>query len=94
METVVVTRHKGLVVYLQELGLTTPDTPILEHATPDLISGKHVIGVLPLWLAACADQVTEVPINIPVELRGQELSADQMREWAGVPVTYTVRMLA
>ncbi len=91
--TIVVTRHKGLVEYLIEIGMITADTPIIEHATAEDVTGKHVIGVLPLWLASHAALVTEVPLNIPAEWRGQELTAAQMRQVAGIATTYKVQAL-
>lgn len=90
----VVTRHAGLVEHLLGLGLITAETPIIPHATPKQVAGQHVIGVLPLSLAALAASVTEVPLNLPPELRGVELSAAQVALYAGEPVTYIVRRAA
>jgi putative CRISPR-associated protein (TIGR02620 family) len=90
MNKVVVTRHPALVDYLVELGLITKDTEILTHVTREDIAGKDVIGVLPLHLAAAAWSVTEVPLDIPAELRGKELDLEDLRQYAGKPVTYHV----
>jgi putative CRISPR-associated protein (TIGR02620 family) len=87
----VVTRHKALVQYLIEEGMITAETPILSHVTSKDVEDKHVIGVLPLHLAALAATVTEVPLDIPAELRGQELDLEQVRAFAGDPVKYSVR---
>ena len=89
-EVVVVTRHSGLVWYLIEIGLISEGASVLSHATPDDVRGRHVIGVLPLRLAALAALVTEVPLDIPPELRGVELTLEQVRQYAGEPVTYIV----
>ena len=91
MEKVVVTRHRALVDYLIEEGIVSEDVPVLTHATMDDVRGKHVIGVLPLRLAAAAAVVTEVPLNLPPELRGKELTVEEVRRYAGPPVTYEVR---
>jgi hypothetical protein len=88
--TVVVTRHKALVDYLVEVGLIQPDAEVLASVTADQIRGKHVVGVLPLHLAAEADLVTVVPLDLPAELRGVELSLDQVRQYAGPPSTFKV----
>ena len=77
METIVVTRHPALVEYLTEIGLLPNGVTVLIHVTPEDVVGKHVIGVLPLHLAALAD-------------RGVELDLARMREIAGDPVTYRV----
>ena len=88
----VVTRHKALVQYLLETGMITAETPVLSHVNaPEDVLGKHVIGVLPMHLAAKAATVTEIPLDIPSELRGQELDLEQVRAFAGDPVKYSVR---
>lgn len=87
---VVVTRHPALVEFLREQGVLTAGARVVAHATPEDVAGQHVVGVLPLRLAALAASVTEVPLNLPAELRGQELSLEQVRQYAGAPVTYRV----
>ena len=79
---VVVTRHPALVEYLREEGVIDETTEIIEHASPDDVRGRHVIGVLPHHLSAEAASVTEVPLNLPPELRGQELTVEQVRQYA------------
>ena len=91
MDTIVVTRHKALVEFLIETGMVTAETPIIAHVTSKDVEGMHVIGVLPLHLAALAATVTEIPLDIPAELRGKELDLEQVRRFAGDPVTYSVR---
>ena len=61
MNTIVITRHPALVEYLAEINLIPAGTPVISHATPADVQGRHVIGVLPLSLAALAESVTEVP---------------------------------
>lgn len=92
-ECVVVTRHPALVEYLVEQGLIPAGAQVITHATPADVRGRDVIGVLPLSLAALAQTVTEVPLNLPAELRGQELSLAQVRQYAGAPVIYEVNRL-
>lgn len=87
----VVTRHKGLCEYLIHQGLITSDTPIIEHATPEDVTGRHVLGVLPHWLSSKAASVTEVPLNVPAEKRGVELTLDDMMLFAGDAKTYVVQ---
>ena len=91
MNTIIVTRHKALVQYLIETGMVTAETPIIAHVTSKDVEDKHVIGVLPMHLAALAATVTEIPLDIPAELRGKELNLEQVRRFAGDPVTYSVR---
>lgn len=90
-ETIIVTRHAGLVEYLREQGIASADAPVIDHATPELVRGKRVVGVLPLHLAVHAAEVVEVPMNIPASLRGQELTAKETAQHAAPPVSYTVQ---
>jgi putative CRISPR-associated protein (TIGR02620 family) len=90
METVIITRHPALVDYLIDAGICAEETPVIAHATSSDIAEKHVIGVLPINLAALAAKVTVVPLALPQELRGVELSLEQVRQYAGPPETYRV----
>ncbi|MEK9770271.1 MAG: CRISPR-associated protein Csx16 [Betaproteobacteria bacterium] len=91
MDTIVVTRHKALVEFLIETGKVSAETPVLSHVTSKDVEGMHVIGILPMHLAALAATVTEIPLDIPAELRGKELNLEQVRQFAGDPVKYSVR---
>ena len=87
----VVTRHSGLVEYLLETGvITNGEYELFDHASPDVVKGKDVIGVLPHSLSCLTTSFTEVPMCIPAELRGVELTLEHMRQYAKVPVTYYV----
>lgn len=88
--TIVVTRHPALVEYLIEIGLADEYTPVLEHAARNDLLGQHVIGVLPLHLVVLARSVVYVPLDIPPELRGQELTLEQVRQYAGAPAEFAV----
>lgn len=90
METIVVTRHAALVEYLENIGIIPVGAPVISHATADDVKGKHVIGVLPLSLAALAESVTEFPLNVPADMRGKELSLAEVVKFAGKPATYKV----
>lgn len=86
----VVTRHPALVEYLREIGLADEGTEVISHATPDVVRGKRVCGVLPHSLSALCETFTEVPLVLPPELRGKELTIEEIRKHAGDPVTYRV----
>lgn len=94
MEQVIVTRHPALVEYLIEKRYVTTGTPALTHCAPEDIKGKHVLGVLPLHLAAHAARVTEIPLSMPPEMRGKELSIEEVRSIAQPPRTFEVRLVA
>lgn len=90
-KTLVITRHPALVDYLRELGLVDEEAEVATHATPELVRGRHVIGVLPHSLSCLAASFTEIPLRLTPELRGKELTLETLREIAGDPVTYQVR---
>ena len=91
METIIVTRHAALVQYIINSGLApSHGTKVLSHATAEDVEGKHVIGVLPLHLAALAAKVTVVTIDIPLEKRGVELSLEDLNEMVVETVSYKV----
>lgn len=93
VETIVVTRHPALVDLLVERGIIEAGTPVISHATPEQVAYRDVIGVLPLSLAALANSVTEIPLALTPELRGQELDLDTLRSIAGEAVTYRVEKM-
>ena len=93
MDTVVVTRHASLIELLRERGLVDDSARVLSHATPDDVRGARVIGVLPLSLAALADSIVEVPLALTPEMRGRELTLDELRAVAGEATTYRVRVI-
>ena len=90
---VVITRHSALVEHLLEIGLITPETPVISHASPEEVQGKDVIGVLPLSLACLARSITEIPLALTPEDRGRELTIERLREIAGSPTTYKVTVV-
>lgn len=90
MSTLIVTRHKGLVQYLVAKGFVGADVEVVEHASAEVVEGKHVWGVLPHNLSVLCSSFTEVPLSPPAELRGKELTMEQVEQYAGKPVTYMV----
>jgi len=93
-DVVVVTRHDALVALLRERGIIQgDDVTVLAHASADDVRGRHVIGVLPLSLAALAASVTEIPLSLTPDMRGRELGLDELRGIAGQAVTYQVTVV-
>ncbi len=76
--TVIITRHTGLVEWLKSTRPELADAPILDTATPADVQGKDVYGALPLHLAALAASVTVVEFTTAVVRGGMDLSADEM----------------
>lgn len=90
MIDLIVTRHQGLVEYLTEIGLADSTTEVVSHASPDAVAGKNVCGVLPHSLSCLCESFTEIPLVLPADLRGKELTCEDVRQYAGQPVTYKV----
>lgn len=91
MQTIVVTKHKALVEYLLNIKLIDKSTPVIHHASAADVAGRHVIGILPYWLAAKAERITEIQLHAPPEKYGQELTLDEVTQYASEPRTYEVR---
>src|SRR5574343_753417 len=88
MENIIVTRHAGLVNWLEQHGVTGK---VIAQATPEDVAGKHVFGVLPMWLAVHAASVTEVSMPaLRLEQRGKDITPAEMDEAGAVMKTYVV----
>lgn len=91
---IVITRHRALVEYLLKRGLIIDTTQVISDVRGgkvELIRGKHVIGVLPHALSCLCASFTEIPMNVPFELRGTELTIEQVEQFAQPIQTYFVR---
>mgnify|MGYP000955834578 CR=1 FL=1 len=88
----IVTRHSGAVEWLHRKGITGE---VVSHISPsESLEGKIVIGNIPLWVAAQADEVWAIEIpNLPSELRGVDISAEQMEELGAKISKYYVQKL-
>lgn len=93
----VVTRHPGARAWL-EAQLGQPVHSIAHLNPQDIVPGCCYYGVFPLNLAAaiCAAgaECWAISMDMPPHLRGQELSADQLRQLGATLVRYDVRTLA
>ena len=88
----VVTRHKALVSYLIDKNIIKEgEYKLIEHADYKDVEGQNVIGVLPLQLASYAKSITEVPLKLTSQMRGKELTFDEVEKIAEEPVQYIVR---
>ena len=88
----IVTRHKALVDYILDKDIIKEgEYKLIEHADYPEVQGQDVIGVLPLQLASYAKSVTEVPLKLTPEMRGKELTFEEVEKIAQEPVQYIVR---
>lgn len=91
-KNLIVTRHSTLVEWLKIHGI---EGRVIAQATTEDVRGKHVYGILPLWLAAVAETVTEVSMpGLPLEARskvnGGDFTLAQMDEWGAEMRTFVV----
>ena len=91
-ENLIVTRHAPLVAWLEKHGITGK---VIAQATPEDVRGKNVYGVLPMWLGAEANTVTEVSMpGIPLEARtrmnGGDFTIEEMDSWGASMRTFVV----
>lgn len=78
----IITRHKGLVELMVEDGLIPASSKVLSHVEdPESLNNRWVIGILPMHLAAKATVFSCPELDLPFELRGKELSKDEMRPY-------------
>ena len=90
-DKLVVTRHKALVDHLFKKGLVEEGTPVVRHVVrPGEVQGKHVYGHLPFHLAVHAASITTIPLNVPADMRGVELTLEEIDRYAGTPTQFVV----
>lgn len=76
MNYLIVTRHAGLVEWLAQRGIMGE---VIAHATPEQVGGRHVVGALPMHLAALAASVTVVDLpGLTPDQRGKDLTPAEM----------------
>lgn len=76
-ETIIVSRHAGVVEWLRSRGITGE---VVTHVNdPTEIAGKDVIGILPLHLASVAASITTIDMpGLPADKRGVDLTPAEM----------------
>ena len=91
-----VSRHAGAQEWAQNNGFENAE--VVSHFDPAVVEpGDMVIGTLPVHLAA---QVCErggryfhLSLQVPQEMRGIELSADQMEEFGASVTEFVIKYL-
>ena len=87
IETIIVTRHQGLVEWLERQGIKGEVKP---SVTVSDVKGKHVIGALPAHIAQHAMYITSVDYTCPFEKRGKDLTADDLDSYGAKLFDYVV----
>lgn len=76
-----VTRHNGVLNLFRESGMIKKDCRIIRHAHVHDVMGKHVAGIIPVPLASYCASYTAIEIQYPPELRGMELTEEEVRRY-------------
>lgn len=88
---VLVTRHETLVEYFSNMGITFDK--VIAHATAEDVTDNDVYEILPLHLASLANTVTTIDMNLPVEMRGKELSLSDIETYFTGMSTYQIKKI-
>lgn len=91
MEKLVVTRYQSLVEYMKKIGMIDDKTKVITHANVNDVKGKHVLGVLPYWLACHTAKFTEIQLRVPSERKGKELTLEEVEFYSLEPKTYEIK---
>jgi len=94
MKKLVISRHNAFLQYLLQKGIVRENEyEVIPHISDSsLLKGKDIItSGLPLHLCSLANSVTIVTLNLPQELRGKELSIQDMQKYCTGIKTYKVK---
>jgi len=93
MTDIFVTRHAGAVAWAQAQGITARVVAHLDLA--DIRPGDTVMGTLPIPMVAalCAKgaRYLHLALDIPEEMRGRDLSADDMQRLGAELIEFEAR---
>lgn len=59
-DSVIVTKNNSLISWLNDKGVKGP---IFDYANPGDVAHKHVYGIVPYWMAAFAECISEVSMQ-------------------------------
>ncbi len=92
MDMLIVTRHAGAVEWLRRRGI---EGDVVAQVTAEQVRGRIVVGILPLHLAAEAQEVIALDMpGLKPEQRGKDLTPEEM-DAAGATLTrYVVNRIA
>jgi len=83
-EVIIVSRHQGAIEFVESSGFSGE---VVEHFSIEMVTpGMVVVGVLPIHLAAevlnRGGRFYQIIMpSVPQEMRGQELTPEQMRQY-------------
>ena len=88
----IVARHPGVSKWLESQGIVGDS---VEHVdNPEQVRNKNVVGVIPFYLAAEANEVYSIDIpDLPREMRGKDLTPEEMDKYGATLTRYKVTKL-
>ena len=92
MNKIIVSRHKGAVDFVREERPDFVDAEVRDSVSEDDVRGAHVIGNLPMYLAALCGRYEAIEFSGQPP-RGSEYGVDEMRAAGARIVEYRVSRL-
>ena len=97
MTTYFVTRHPGAVQWAADAGIQVADGGVVNSLDPErVMPGDRVVGTLPINLAARVvargAEYLHLALDLPPEVRGKELSLDEMRQYGARLERYDIHL--
>ena len=80
-KTIIISRHKGAINWLKKYHSEFNNVEYFTHVNKKDIKGNIVIGTLPINLAIFSKEYWHLSMDIPIEMRGKELSIKDMEEF-------------
>ena len=81
IETLIISRHAGAMGWIQKHHPEFAECELITHASPEILKGKRVIGILPIQLAVLATEFWNLSLNVPANMRGKELTIEDMEKF-------------
>ena len=90
-DSIIVVKYPEMARYYIEIGLCPPETPRVPYAMETDIFGKHVFGIVPVYLGCLAKSVTEVPVLAGNKINQVMRDITLIREYAKPPKRYVIQ---
>nr|BDI55091.1 MAG: CRISPR-Cas system-associated protein Csx16 [uncultured archaeon] len=80
-EIIIVSRHAGAINWLKKHYPKFSNLKHLTHISEEEIKDRIIIGTLPVNLAVLAKEYWHLSMNVPLEMRGKELTVEDMENF-------------
>ena len=99
-EIIIVTRHQESVPLLTRIAEDEgwieeyEELPVFRYVSPSQVEGKHLITTqIPYHVAANADKVTVITFAVPSDLKGKNMTEDEVSRYYHSHHTYRIEKL-